>query len=381
MAKQMKKRILFCSKNMQIGGMEKALLTLLNHPDMDRYDVTLLLEEATGPLLASLNPQIRVLPYAVASGKVALFRKAKNALRLFCFALRYGGRFDFACCYATYSIACSAFCRAASRNSLLYVHSDYLGVYGNDRAQVKAFFQRVSLPSFRRVAFVSEAAQRAAEAVFPTLKNRFRLIGNLCDAEEILRLSREAVTLPAHSGKTVFLFVGRLEEGAKRVLRLLAAARKLKAEHTDRFSLWILGDGPDRALYENNASDLSGTVLFLGAQTNPYPYMEACDAVVLSSDYEGFPMVYCEALLLKKTLVTTVCAADETLRVDNTSAFTAEKSPDSLCDAMLRVCNGERAAPVTLDCAAHNAEHLARLKAIMDGRDSSVEGIHSLGTG
>ena len=52
------KKVLFASNNLNIGGMEKSLVSLLNAFDFDKYDVTLLLENKKGSLLTFLfdNP-------------------------------------------------------------------------------------------------------------------------------------------------------------------------------------------------------------------------------------------------------------------------------------------------------------------------------------
>ena len=39
---------------------------------------------------------------------------------------------------------------------------------------------------------------------------------------------------------------------------------------------------------------------------NPYPYFKQIDCLVMTSNYEGFPVVYLEALILHKQLLTTI---------------------------------------------------------------------------
>ena len=53
------KKIIFFSKNLNIGGMEKALVSLLNSL-CDNYQVTLVLEEKKGSLLKKLKKNILV---------------------------------------------------------------------------------------------------------------------------------------------------------------------------------------------------------------------------------------------------------------------------------------------------------------------------------
>ena len=40
-------------------------------------------------------------------------------------------------------------------------------------------------------------------------------------------------------------------------------------------------------------------------QKNPYSYMRLSDYIIITSDYEGFPVVFNEANILKKPILST----------------------------------------------------------------------------
>ena len=67
------KKLLFISKHMEIGGMERALLNLLNTLCKRHYKITLILEEKKGPLLEYLDPDVEVLEYKLSYNKVVFF--------------------------------------------------------------------------------------------------------------------------------------------------------------------------------------------------------------------------------------------------------------------------------------------------------------------
>ncbi len=69
------------------------------------------------------------------------------------------------------------------------------------------------------------------------------------------------------------------------------------AERPD-LRLTILGDGPLRQALQSQAvrRGVADRVRFLGFQKNPYPFIAAADAFVLSSRFEGMPNVVLEAL-------------------------------------------------------------------------------------
>lgn len=53
--------------------------------------------------------------------------------------------------------------------------------------------------------------------------------------------------------------------------------------------------------------ELEGRVLTLGPRENPYPYIDRARALLLSSDYEGFPLVLLEALACQTPVISVDC--------------------------------------------------------------------------
>lgn len=106
----------------------------------------------------------------------------------------------------------------------------------------------------------------------------------------------------------------RPQKGFDTLLRALARLHTVQpGSHPGRAGdgarLVLLGDGPDWARLEALASELgvADAVDFVGFQTNPYPWMRAADAFVLSSRFEGSPNVLTEAMALGTPVVATDC--------------------------------------------------------------------------
>jgi len=99
-----------------------------------------------------------------------------------------------------------------------------------------------------------------------------------------------------------FLFgaIGRLAP-VKRFDLLLNALASVDAV------LLIIGDGPERGNLERLAADLGlgDKVRFLGFVPHAAAYMRQFDALVISSDREGFPYVFAEALLNRVPVIAT----------------------------------------------------------------------------
>ena len=69
------KKLIFFAKHMEIGGLEKSLLNLLNSLDPKEYSVELVLEELHGPLLEQLGSHISVEEYGLSSCNFVPLRK------------------------------------------------------------------------------------------------------------------------------------------------------------------------------------------------------------------------------------------------------------------------------------------------------------------
>jgi glycosyltransferase involved in cell wall biosynthesis len=103
---------------------------------------------------------------------------------------------------------------------------------------------------------------------------------------------------PAQDDVFVLGFVGRLERVKRpdRFLRMLAALPERSANR--RFVGAILGSGSMRGELERLAVDLGlgERVRFLGHRDHAQSLIAALDALVLTSDHEGLPMVLLEAM-------------------------------------------------------------------------------------
>ncbi|MFL6716693.1 MAG: glycosyltransferase [Burkholderiaceae bacterium] len=115
--------------------------------------------------------------------------------------------------------------------------------------------------------------------------------------------TREALDVPP--GCQVLLAAGRICE-QKDYPNLLHAYALVLAQRADCL-LWIAGEGSDQAAVEQLAVDLGvrAAVRFLGLRRDMHALMNGCDIVVLSSAYEGFPLVVGEAMACERIVVAT----------------------------------------------------------------------------
>jgi CDP-glycerol glycerophosphotransferase (TagB/SpsB family)/glycosyltransferase involved in cell wall biosynthesis len=144
---------------------------------------------------------------------------------------------------------------------------------------------------------------------------------NTVDAEHILEHAKEdlrgaafdeetgtvpgwAEQLLADDGVTTFVSVGRLspEKNQARLIRAFAPVHRANP----KTRLVIVGSGPLEDELTGLVADLKldGAVHLTGMQSNPHAILAHADCFVLSSDYEGQPMVILEALVLGLPIVT-----------------------------------------------------------------------------
>ena len=141
------KKILFAAHDLGLGGIETALVALINYlADVKqengyKYEITLVLEKKQGIFLKNLNSRIKIIEYTPNTNKIKCVRKLVNMCKRIRFASKYKNKFDFSAAYATYSLPASFVARTASKNSALWCHMDYVEQYQNDIEKVKEFFK------------------------------------------------------------------------------------------------------------------------------------------------------------------------------------------------------------------------------------------------
>ncbi|WGZ92430.1 MAG: glycosyltransferase [Candidatus Thiothrix putei] len=186
-------------------------------------------------------------------------------------------------------------CALACPDSVLSVHLDPSTM---TRSEWLAF--RWLYPRAKRVIAVSRQMQDLLEKQ-AHLKN-VNCIYNPVNTRLIAEKSQEVI---GFEGRFI-LGVGRLEK-QKRFDLLIEAFARSKAQQDCQ--LLIVGRGTQQAMLEQHIKTLGmeERVVLVGFDANPYKYMAKAEFQVMSSDYEGYPLVLIEALSLGCPIVSTDC--------------------------------------------------------------------------
>jgi len=175
-----------------------------------------------------------------------------------------------------------------------------------------------------RTILISRANWVTYHQMFPWLKGKVSLLSNSVDEGElpterdILEVRRRHRWQP---DRVHIVSVGRLVD-QKRVDWLLdawAGCRDLWSEAT----LWIVGDGPERAALEKVAlaHGFGDSCHFLGSQPKGIVYIAAADITVFTSLYESFGNVTLEAMICGKPIIASRVPGIESTLEDRKQGF------------------------------------------------------------
>ena len=152
---------------------------------------------------------------------------------------------------------------------------------------------------------------------------------------ELRATSRSSLDL---DDRFTWLSVGRLVE-AKRHTDLLSAMGHVRQAAPDA-RLLIAGAGPLRSALMDKIDELAlgPNVSLLGLRSDVRALMQAADGFVMSSAWEGLPMVLLEAAASSLPIVTTDVGGSRDVVKDGETGFLApDRQPDRLAEEMLRL--------------------------------------------
>lgn len=360
----MKKKLLFTAYSLGLGGIEKALINLLNRLDYNKYEVTLILEKKEGMFLDLIPSDVKIIEYKISDNKIVLLRKIKNRLKLIYWKLKLHKTFDFSCAFTTYSIPGAHLALAGSNNSTLWVHNNYHIVYPNDN-DLKVFLDGVFTTRFKRVVFVSKDNMNDVCKHYKGIKDKSIVCNNFIDGKKIIDSSLEKIDFKRNNNP-LFVNVGRHDEYQKRLTRIIDATKRLVNEGY-QFQIMFIGDGPDSLMYEEliKQNKLEDVILIMGSQKNPYPYYKMADAVLLSSEFEGYPVVFLESMIMNKPILSTKVSDYEEL--DNNYGMFCEKNDDAVYKMMKKYLNNGFKLKEKFDYIKYNEDIEKKIESMING--------------
>lgn len=362
LSKQKKKRLLFTAHSLNVGGIETALINLVNRINLEKYQVDILLEKKEGIFLDKVKDEITVKEFKVYNNKNVIIRKILNLSKRLIYTITDYHTYDFSCCYATYSLSGNKLAKLASTNNSIYIHSNYKYVYIKEE-EFRNFFDQRKIKEIKHVIFVSEEAKQDFLTYYKELEQKCMVMNNFVDTKEIIEKSKEKIKETKPKNKKLFVFIGRLDDTSKKLSRVISLVKEIK-----EIELWVVGDGPDRKKYEDKAKKESVTtrVKFLGNKANPYPYLKQADYLILTSDYEGFPVTYLEAITLHIPIITTIDVKDDKINIGKDYATIISKEEKEMVKQVEEELEKPRKRK-TINLEKIQEERMKEFEKILDG--------------
>ena len=343
---RLKKKLLFINNSLHSGGIEKSLVTLLSLIDYNIYEVDLQLFLNEGLFLDKIPSQVNLLPpifpkqygYSVKKAFIELIKKGYLFLsicRLLITLMSHTGTFgqrqkrmwaiqkrfiknstfqyDTVISYMEGQQIYYAVDKTKAYKKIGFIHGDYKAM-NMDKQTDYPYFQKLDV-----ICTVSESCKQALDEVFPEFSGKTHVINNIISPEFIRNLAALNVKFKADFTGIRLVTVARLSYQKGLDIAIPAVAR-LKDEGI-RFKWYIIGIGPlkQKLITIINEYSLNDTVVFLGEQANPYPFIKAADIYMQPSRYEGKAIAVDEAMVLCKPILLTdfSTAADQITSGEN----------------------------------------------------------------
>lgn len=181
----------------------------------------------------------------------------------------------------------------------------------SDRCHAEKWMLSTACESSEAVVFPGDGCAKDLHENLGVSLEKIKVIWNPVDCMQIRRQSWhrvDEVSAWKNSARTFrMVHVGRLD-GEKNHELLLQVCSRLK-QRGRNFSLAIVGGGQDRAWIERQIQErgLQSRVFLAGEQKNPFPWMSAADALLLTSRFEAFALVLVEAMVCGAAVISVDC--------------------------------------------------------------------------
>jgi len=331
------KKILIASFDMEVGGVERSLISMLNSFDYNKHEIDLMLYRHQGdfmPLLPkmptllqedkyystfrkSIGEIIREKNYTLAFSRLlsklhtSFYKKVKGLdeagyyqmqlMWKYClpFLPSLDSEYDVAISYLWphYFIAD----KVKARKKIAWIHTDYSNIDTDVEMDLQMW------DKFDYIIAVSDACRDSFLGKYKKLKEKTVVIENIISQEFITIMGDELLPNPLKNDERFkILTVARLSH-AKGIDNAVKALKILKDKGLKDIVWYIVGYGGDEDFLKELISkyNMKENFILLGKKINPYPFIKACDLYVQPSRYEGKAVTVTEAQILGKPVLIT----------------------------------------------------------------------------
>lgn len=362
----MKKKLIFITEALWIGGIETALVNLLNRLDYNRFDVTCLVLRDSLDVADRITPQCRLIvsdrqhkvTFPKGYGCKRLYnimeepQNAAKFRRFIWFALRVVFRAAEAKCYASYvkkQLKGEHFDTAviysdrAAETAVRAVSADRFLMFYHHGAMRREYHDAYGYRKADKVIAVSPALAEKLRAYRSKYADKIISVNNIIDIDGVREKGLDIPTVKFSADCFNIVSCGRLSH-AKGMDIAVDACAKLVADGFTGFHWYIVGGGPEESALREQIMrlGLEDCVSLLGMQSNPYPYIRCADLYVQPSRFEAFGLTIREAQVLAVPVLSTRTDGSAELISDSGTGLLCESDADSIAAAVIRLYNAPK---------------------------------------
>jgi len=359
------KKILISSFDMEVGGVERSLISMLNNFDYDQFDVDLFLYSQSGDFLELLPGDVKLLDEINEYKTVRQSIKAifKQGLWFLGFArllakirtLFYGNEENgymqtqliwqyclplFPSRAKEYDIAISYLWphhyvakKVNAKVKVAWIHTDYSAIATDIEADLSIWKE------FDYIVSISSDCSKTFVEKYPMLQDKLLVVENITAPDFITKMSMEKLDDDMFVKDDFnLLSVGRLCH-PKAIDKAIKALHIVHQNGFKNIKWFVIGDGPDRKMLEQLISqyNLTKSFILLGKINNPYPYMKVCDLYVQPSRYEGKAVAVTEAKILSKPILITNYPTAKSQITSGTDGVICGNSIEDLAESIIEL--------------------------------------------
>lgn len=308
-------KILFRHRSMEMGGVEKVILSLLENLDKTKFDITFMVSLYQGELRDKVPSHIRYLK--MNKGREDLSKNNfinKIQLSLRGLKIKFLEKFpklsdkiylndeydvEIASTYSDFAPVLESSNKKSKK--IGWFHSDI--TFPKLQPLVPNLLNQI--PKFDYFIFGSQQTKDILTETYPDLKlPENKVILNAIPIKEIKEKAEEFVP-DFETSDPVFVSVGRLHS-RKGFQKLIEVHSKLIKDGFPN-KIIIIGDGEEKENLENLIKELNvkDSFVLMGSLLNPYPYVKNADFFIMPSESEGWPLIIADTLILQKPILST----------------------------------------------------------------------------
>ena len=393
------RKVLISSFDMEVGGVERSLISMLNNFDYEKNEVDLMLYSHTGDFMSLLTDKVNLLPelekystfrkeirQVIKEGNVTLgiirvlskvIVKIKGKVNkmnedgiyqmqlIWRYSLPFLPKLD-----KKYDVAISYLWphyfvaeKVNAKNKIAWIHTDYSTLETDVKIDLKMWNK------FDHIMAVSEECKNAFLKKYPSLQNKVKVMENITSPDFIKKMAEEDIEEGISKDNSFKLVsVARLSY-AKGIDNAVKALKVLHDRGLTDIKWYVVGYGGDEAMIRQLIVEnkLEESFILLGKRINPYPYVKVCDIYVQPSRYEGKAVTVGEAQILGKPVIVTNYTTAKSQVRENIDGHICELSVKGIADGVERLYRNKKLREtLAINCKNTDYSNTGELKALYE---------------